>query len=404
MEGYKDVMLSEPPTRFTAAPSVQPVNLETYKGILLCDRPPAAANRNNAPIPFLPGGKGEDKFIGIQPSNEQRARLLLQKKNGSGPGQPNNNAIVAKHKRWLKNFANTMKKARLDNAESQIVADARAAAFREKQAKMRSHYPNANEEQPPTPPPQEPKVKGKGASKSKPKWAMTAEEAEDKDDEEFMSQHNDLLNFAKNLNYEKFIDDFEMQEALSIMKERVDEIVLENGVDPNEIYVHDNDDLASECPSQASTTTRAAYRLAANRKAVSGGIATQEAVHDASWDSTTKGDGRLAKTISTEAYALADSILKNSESMRKIHTRQTLAKLLQDAVKERGSALRGPAALDAQLQLGGDAEQTRPRVVNVSAESTGREAVATERRVLTDLRKATDRTQNLPYLYRCPAL
>eukprot|EP00658_Telonema_sp_P-2_P057829 TRINITY_DN46244_c0_g1_i1.p1 TRINITY_DN46244_c0_g1~~TRINITY_DN46244_c0_g1_i1.p1 ORF type:complete len:118 (+),score=43.55 TRINITY_DN46244_c0_g1_i1:56-409(+) len=77
---------------------------------------------------------------------------------------------------------------------------------------------------------------------------------------------------------------------------------------------------------------------------------------------------------------------------------------LQDAVKERGGAPRGAAALDAQLLQGGDVEQARPRVVNVSAESTGREGVASERRVLTDMRKATDRTQNLPYLYRCPAL
>jgi len=50
--------------------------------------------------------------------------------------------------------------------------------------------------------------------KNKPKWAMTKEESEKVNDKEL----DDLLNFAQNLDYEKYIKDLEIREALGIIK------------------------------------------------------------------------------------------------------------------------------------------------------------------------------------------
>lgn len=51
--------------------------------------------------------------------------------------------------------------------------------------------------------------KAKSGGKAKPKWAMTADEADDFEDEEAAA----LVDFASGLDYEGFIDDLEVDSA-----------------------------------------------------------------------------------------------------------------------------------------------------------------------------------------------
>lgn len=53
-----------------------------------------------------------------------------------------------------------------------------------------------------------------------PLWAQTEKQLEKKEDEEC----NDLLDFIDNLDYEKYIDNLEVQNMLNSLKERVDKI------------------------------------------------------------------------------------------------------------------------------------------------------------------------------------
>lgn len=55
---------------------------------------------------------------------------------------------------------------------------------------------------------------------SKPMWAMTEKDLEDKKEEEI----DELLEFAYELDYEKYMEDFEVRQALAIIKDRVNEI------------------------------------------------------------------------------------------------------------------------------------------------------------------------------------
>ena len=59
------------------------------------------------------------------------------------------------------------------------------------------------------------KKKGK-----KPVWAKTEDQLENEKEEEIDS----LIEFAYELDYEKYIDDFEVRQAVSIIRERVDEM------------------------------------------------------------------------------------------------------------------------------------------------------------------------------------
>jgi len=63
------------------------------------------------------------------------------------------------------------------------------------------------------------KATGK-AGKSKPAWALSEKEQEEAKEKEI----DDLLEFAYELDYEKYMDDFEVRQALALIKDRVDEI------------------------------------------------------------------------------------------------------------------------------------------------------------------------------------
>lgn len=64
------------------------------------------------------------------------------------------------------------------------------------------------------------KSKKAAGGKAKPAWAQTEKEQEEAKEKEI----DDLLEFAYELDYEKYMDDFEVRQALALIKDRVDEI------------------------------------------------------------------------------------------------------------------------------------------------------------------------------------
>lgn len=65
--------------------------------------------------------------------------------------------------------------------------------------------------------PKAPSKKGKAA---KPAWATTEKQLE----EEKEAEIDDLLEFAYELDYEKYMEDYEVRQALGIIKDRVKEM------------------------------------------------------------------------------------------------------------------------------------------------------------------------------------
>lgn len=60
----------------------------------------------------------------------------------------------------------------------------------------------------------------KSSKKQKPAWATTEKQQEDAKEEEI----DELIEFAYELDYEKYMEDYEVRQALSIIKDRVNEI------------------------------------------------------------------------------------------------------------------------------------------------------------------------------------
>ena len=63
-------------------------------------------------------------------------------------------------------------------------------------------------------------MKSKASKKSKPAWATTEKQLEDEKEAEI----DELLEFAYELDYDKYMDDFEIRQVFSIIKDRVNEI------------------------------------------------------------------------------------------------------------------------------------------------------------------------------------
>lgn len=450
MEDYKDVMLSEPPSRFNnngGGSAIQAVSLENYKGILLCDRPSnlrsvntgaglVRAQADGGAAPFLPSGKAEDRHLGFQPTQEERARLELHRnlRRENPFGSKSGNPALSKHRKWLKSFAQEVKSMKLNQAERELELQAKLQRIRDQQADQRRQARDGTSQSEPAaqaapkpaaaPTAAPPLTKPKKAVKAKPKWAMTEDEALDAE----LDEYKDLIQFAQNLNYDQFIQDYEVKEALAIMRDRVKELAQEKHLDLDtiaksaaaEVEEDDDDDLdrLSIAPSTASTTTREVFqeaakarreerrkaRDAAAAKTAAEAAAAGGAAHDQDWNRSTQLGDVLRNAISSDSLALADKILASSASMAKIHTRFSLARLLQNCVLAGKDASQELSRAQGTIVFTGDAVAP-PKEAKVSAEATGLQpGEAPSKRILTELRKAKDKAQNLPYMYRCPSL
>lgn len=477
MEDFKDVMLAEPPARFASAPAYggggngNPTSMESYKGILLCGRPNdgGRARDQNAyggsTAPFLPAGKSDDaRNAGLQPSVEERARLDMQKQARMQSTAVSNSqakkAVLSKHRAWLVSFAKAVKDMKEEEENRGLALQEQRDRLREKLAtERRSRIDGTatlNDAQPNDTSSTSAAVmaaapskkgftttstRGKGTAtqqKAKPKWAMTEDEA---DDAEF-AQARELIDFAASLDFHKYMQDYEVREAMAIMRDRVKEIAATEGLDLEAAKKaaaeeDDEDDTASiatdaQPPSDLTGEAKESWvkshaerrekrraRQAARANAAAPGDLSQK---EAGWDRSVSD--RVKKAVSSEALRLADKVLATSDAIRKIHSRQSLAKLLQDASLAEEKRSQGELedyGMNAQdnlaLALSKERIAKLPKVAVYASEAlkdptfaggvttgSGSGPAPEQRRVLTDLRKATDRAQNLPYLYRCPSI
>lgn len=462
MESYKDVIVSQPPAMYGKLAYTANISLENYKGILLCDRPtqlaPSASDGmdSSGGKSFCPAGRTGNP-VGYGPTLESRSvrenNLALRAENFKRNRNQTREALT-KHRRWLRSFANQMKSMRQVDIDREVEAAQRAARLRQQEKKQLQEQQEVlrkerqllvekletREHSMPSPQQQklpndiEKRAKKPGTSSKKPRWAMTEDEAFDDE----LMMHDDLLAFAGGLDYDKFITDYEVKEALFVMKDRVLEIAKannwtaedlqfaatqEDAEDDLQSTVAGSDVLPSTVPRPAAGGSPAAAPSEA-RHAIPCGVAA----HDKDWDSGT-GKGRMLKrAISKDALALADRLLATSPSMQRVYTKQSLARVLQKFVLQgqmdvsetmllalrgnkdagnpaeanAGASLRPPESLSDATRIGPDILE--PVVMTVAAEAFPAVQPHEERRVLLEAQRSRERTQGLPYLYRCPAI
>lgn len=224
--------------------------MQSFKGVMLCNRPAQiqgslqAKTGSNANIVQKPS------FVSTVLPNEQVGLNPIPQEYPEAPRKELENDVTFRHKKWLEEFQDRRDEMTNMLVDEELDRENKLKRFQEKQAEKRaairavknnngdedaikrafegsataedlgSHIVEEYKEQE-----SEPKSKAKS---NKPKWAMTEEEAEDADDAEI----DDLLDFANNLDYDSYIDDMEVKEALKFIHKRVQE--LESGMPPDE--------------------------------------------------------------------------------------------------------------------------------------------------------------------------
>eukprot|EP00736_Rhodelphis_marinus_P003526 Rmarinus@m.11159 len=154
-----------------------------------------------------------------------------------------------------------------------------------------------------------------------PAWALTEEKVAERDELREAQEVDDLLDFVSDLNYEAYVEDFEVRQALEVVRQRVEE--LQDG--PMSARVHDVDADGQDCGADDNRGSATASGARGLRVAVDG----EDLGGRENWDSSTKVD-RPATGMSVRE---AERILANHKKLRGIHSLQSLNTIMENTMK-----------------------------------------------------------------------
>lgn len=216
---------------FSAAPP--PVDgLGNYKGVMLCNRPV-----EDAPVKMRGGtGDGNPPFKStISPSEREEIGLTpctkLPPRQGVKTRGPS--AALRRHVQWIRELEGQVKEDKgrmLEDAQIREERQLKMQDFFKKQRDAIKELKRSKNIEDIHPRELETLVKfgatagapkkRAGATSKKPKWAMTQEETEDVEDEEAA----DLIRFAENLDFDKYVADAEFRQCLMVLHDRANRI------------------------------------------------------------------------------------------------------------------------------------------------------------------------------------
>jgi len=188
------------------------------------------------------------------------------------------------------------------------------------------------------------KAKSKPPSQAKatarPAWALTEKDVEEQKEKEI----DDLLEFAYELDYERYMDDFEVRQALAIIKDRVNEIKRDVDWKDNMAKEWNEAGQAEKKEQQAgedletrSAITYNSSKTAASKKSLRSQVLEaiqEEGGNRPEWDrSTTKGD-KEKTTEERIATRLAAEVLRDNAKLRGVHSANSIKKLLEKEAKK----------------------------------------------------------------------
>eukprot|EP00918_Siedleckia_nematoides_P050685 GHVU01110979.1.p1 GENE.GHVU01110979.1~~GHVU01110979.1.p1 ORF type:complete len:399 (+),score=94.20 GHVU01110979.1:3-1199(+) len=398
---------------------------------MLCDRPTTkaggrAAADSGMTMPFAcavgPGSKYE--ALGLNPSREQRAAKLASD-NKTRPRDTND--FMSKHKQWLSRL-NQQRRMRAEEDQQAVqVAIEKTKKFKEYATKLRANIREAKDQHAEGYLSQEaleehtvksmgsgksskpPSQSGPKKGKSRPLWAMTEEGVEDAEDEEL----DQLLNFANNLDYDKYVEDYEVRNALAAVKNRISELAQgkarlkrtpgaggegegegegeidldQSGEDWKKAFVAgwngsgDDDGRLGTARSDRSAASHVSARSMRSHRSGMG---------DMDDDNISVADSmRSDRDVSME---VAEQVLNSSRSMRRVHSSRSIRGILERKTKPRGGGL---------AAVGEDEEVSIPTVappVNQVYDKEDQGVAGGGGK-----KKGVD-PSNLPYLHRNPAI
>jgi len=320
-------------------------------------------------------------------------------------------AVLRRHIRWLKELQGQMKEER-DQVEQEDAEDAaRMQRMKEQNEAQRQDVRKMMQDRakdwvdPARDPEKHQRIKEENAkkraakAKSKPLWAMTEQEKESFEDEEV----DDLINFAENLDYDKFVGDLEFREGLDALKDRAGKLAKASN-DFKDALVRDFNTKVGDDLEERSTSAGGDLDIEDGLEGASilgdlragsegGGRGRRSAGSERynkdgrpDWDASTScGDGADLEQ-DRELKDAAQLVLESAPQIRAIHSKGSVQKMIEKTRKN--MAEEPPKDIVEAMARDGPA----PVPVIVTSEDTQNR-----------LYKPVDPSQ-LPYLYRSPAV
>jgi len=217
----------------------------------------------------------------------------------------------------------------------------------------------------------------------RPTWSLTKEQLEKK----AKAEEDDLLNFALNLDYEKFMDDMDVRDAIEFVQKRVQD--LEEEKDDIEKEEKDVEGEVKEIERAEKAAERAIEKAAT-------GAQDNKSVQSRAKNTTKLDDsGSSEEQVAETAMKLSDAdIVMKNKAIMKVHSKASISKVIE---KEMQNLSTRPILTLAQRW-----EDESGNGSSASQKNSTR--VKHERPILKPSTADQKRVQNLPYLYRHPAI
>ena len=396
------------------------VSIGNYKGVMLCNRPfggvAAAAHK------AISGGDGNVPFrsaviphepLGLNPSRERRAMIRVDRKK--------KNSALSRHKKWLKQLQKAKEQFQEQAIIEENAKEERRRKFAAQQAALRAEvrntvedavdevdalemaatklaeaeeindraieaemrklnmYEQKNQEENEG---KEEQILGKAQlkrannNKSKPAWALTENQKDQLEDEEA----DDLMDFANNLDVDKYLDDLEVRAALESVRQRIQELDNEEEEEEDaDLENNAENDYGSKYEEKDSNENQKP-----RNKRVKKVKLTKESLN-ALIGENDEGKKQDDDARSIASHASARSVLSDVKSLRGIHSARSLAQLAKQTAKEMGKNGAGPLAAIPEKPF------IPPKISVVDEKKGIREEIK-------------DRASGLPYLHRNPAI
>ena len=326
--------------------------ISNYKGVMLCDRPSADVGPKK-PKPFNAAAR-PPQIVGLPPPKKVNLHSNEHK-------EKDTESALYKHKQYLAQLKREIKAQKEEQEQEAEAEKAKKKRFVERSAQLRdairagllaesagaeaqgpsedaASAPVEAEEQPKVSPvadePAPPVVPSLNLPKNgehpgaellnKPAWALTEGQAEEKDELQEEVDVDELLDFVEDLDFEAYVDDLEVQQALEIMRSRIATLDTERT------------GLSTEGEPKEVTVLRPE---------------AEEDDAEGGWDNSVAASDNGEETEGRgEAVKAAKELLGSSRKLRAVHSTASIAKRLEALKEEAQAALLTRDARLAQME------------------------------------------------------
>ena len=143
-----------------------------------------------------------------------------------------------------------------------------------------------------------------------PVWAKTEGQIAKEKDQEI----DDLIEFAYELDYEKFVEDMEVRQALALIKDRVEEMKADWNA-PAQVAGPTHEDV-SDMQSVKSNVSWASWKPRRQDN--------DETLSNPDWNRSTKNEERAETPAEKLAGEIAEKVLNDNPQLRGIHSKHSL--------------------------------------------------------------------------------